>query len=126
MEVDRINLVRKPIKVERAGSEQERRKRGQQELEFAEVLEDSITEDQDERDTAEGQSPATEDRVTLSSEGKVSAEVLQAQGSTLRLSLAQQVALGLLKGETRKDEKKRSAPNKQSKDGDTGQIDTIA
>jgi len=94
MEIDRIQQVIRGIKVQRTGSEQDRRRRRDTDEEFRELLDASISDDEDEEqavpaDTVsiaskEALAPLVNDLVSISSTARVGAEVSSARQSTAR------------------------------------------
>jgi len=115
MGIDRIQQAQ-GLKVERTGSESERRRHAYPEEDFSELLEESL-EGQEQRSEgngpkSQGAGPSTHgdtvslstanfrpatgaDRVSISSQGWVGVESLRARQGALRLSLAQRIALSL-------------------------------
>jgi hypothetical protein len=94
MEIDRIQQVIRGIKVQRTGSEQDRRRRRDTDEEFRELLDASISDDEDEEqavpaDTVsiaskEALAPLVNDLVSISSTARVGVEVSSARQSTAR------------------------------------------
>ena len=115
MGIDRIQQAQ-GLKVERTGSESERRRHAYPEEDFGEMLEESL-EGQEEKSENGGPKPqnggastladtvslstanfrpaAGADRVSISTQGMVGAESLKARQGALRLSLAQRIAHSL-------------------------------
>jgi hypothetical protein len=115
MSIDRIQQAQ-GLRVERTGSESERRHHAYPEEDFSELLEESL-EGQERQSEGNGPKPqgagpsahgdtvslstanfrpaAGADRVSISTQGLVGAESLRARQGALRLSLAQRIALSL-------------------------------
>ena len=96
MEFDKIQQLSSAAKVMRTNSEQQRRRRDQNAREFSELLEENLEEENPSKEDAESSEPAaTQDTVSISSTGKVSAETMHAAGNLAKLSLTQRQMLDL-------------------------------
>jgi len=109
MDIDRINQAPGSVKVERVGSEQQRRRRQQDKEDFAQLLETSIEETDETPDnlpvrqsdtvSITGGSAAakavlnTPDTVDISAKSRITAESNEAKNGALAISLAQKLAL---------------------------------
>ncbi len=154
MEIDHVQQVIRGIKVQRTGSEQDRRRRRDTDEEFRELLDASINDDEDEEqpvpaDTVsiaskEALAPLVNDLVSISSTAKVGAEVASARQSTAR-SIAEDAVAQEMRDKAEavqetpeaqadqqqddsSDDKPVTAKNEPSANGDesTSGIDTVA
>jgi hypothetical protein len=125
MEIDRVQQVIRGIKVQRTGSEQDRRRRRDTDEEFRELLDASISDDEDEEqpipaDTVsiaskEALAPLVNDLVSISSTARVGAEVSNARQSTARNIAEETVAQEMLdKAEAVQETPEAQADQKQN------------
>ena len=128
MDFERIDRVSE-IKVVRAGKEKERRRRQESpEREFSEVLSGSIEENHEEKTEQDSNRPKTHsiDLVSISSEGRVSSEVMNATESVARLSIAQQIAIGLREPPADLDEPDQAEEETGDDETEISSVNTLA
>lgn len=126
MEIDRVQQLIRGIKVQRTGSEQNRRRRRDTDEEFRELLDASISDEEDEEqavpaDTVsisskEALAPLVNDLVSISSTARVGSEVANARQSATR-NIAEEIVAQEIRDKAEDAQKALETQAEEPQDG---------